>query len=156
MGYLHISQARSTEREKKEFMGEKDYRWTSTPQSGRSVSIQRNNNNTYYNVVVVVGRRVVFVADDDDDDVSSSPAQVRRVFFSLSIFALWESSSPNCLNYVSLSRVCIFDDYLYSFFRVGPRDARSPRRAPPRKTRTRRHPPKRHRRWYRPTPRPSR
>ena len=108
------------------------------------------------NVVVVVGRRVVFVADDDDDDVSSSPAQVRRVFFSLSIFALWESSSPNCLNYVSLSRVCIFDDYLYSFFRVGPRDARSPRRAPPRKTRTRRHPPKRHRRWYRPTPRPSR
>ena len=65
-------------------MGEKDYRWTSTPQSGRSVSIQRNNNNTYYNVVVVVGRRVVVVADDDDDDdVSSSPAQVR---VSLSLF----------------------------------------------------------------------
>ena len=87
-------------------MGEKDYRWTSTPQSGRSVSIQRNNNNTYYNVVVVVGRRVVVVADDDDDDdVSSSPAQV-RVSLSLSIFALnGESSSPNCLNHVS--RACI-------------------------------------------------
>ena len=88
-------------------MGEKDYRWTSTPQSGRSNSIQRNNNNTYYNVVVVVGRRVV-VADDDDDDVSSSPAQV-RVSLSLSIFALnGESSSPNCL-----SRVHFDDDYLY-------------------------------------------
>ncbi len=87
-------------------MGEKDYRWTSTPQSGRSCSIQRNNNNTYYNVVVVVGRRVVVVADDDDDDdVSSSPAQV-RVSLSLSIFALnGESSSPNCLNHVS--RACI-------------------------------------------------
>ena len=86
-------------------MGEKDYRWTSTPQSGRSVSIQRNNNNTYYNVVVVVGRRVVGADDDDDDDVSSSLSQV-RVSLSLSIFALnGESSSPNCLNHVS--RACI-------------------------------------------------
>ena len=60
---------------------------------------------THNNVVVVVGRRVVVVADDDDDDdVSSSPAQV-RVSLSLSIFALGESSSPNCLNHVS--RACI-------------------------------------------------
>ena len=67
------------------------------------------------NVVVVVGRRVVFVADDDDDDVSSSPAQVRRVFFSLSIFALWESSSPNCLNYVSLARAFLMITFTNSF-----------------------------------------
>ena len=91
-------------------MGEKDYRWTSTPQSGRSVSIQRNNNNTYYNVVVVVGRRVVVVADDDDDDdVSSSPAQVR---VSLSFdFCAWgivvSQLSQSCLSRVH------FDDYLY-------------------------------------------
>ena len=84
-------------------MGEKDYGWTSTPQSGRSVRFETTTTHT----IMSLSSSVAASSSSRTTTTTTAarrPAQV-RVSLSLSIFALnGRSSSPNCLNHVS--RAC--------------------------------------------------